>query len=85
MQNVSMNTSREEVRRLHMDVEHAIEAQTLLRAEVERLTQENTSLRAEIEGLKDALRWYVQNDDVTLGDPDNQYWVDGYERAKALL
>lgn len=34
--------------------------------------------------LREALRWYVDNDDTNL-DTDNEFWLDGYKRAKQAL
>lgn len=35
--------------------------------------------------LAECLQWYVENDDVNLGDPDNEYWITGYANAVKLL
>jgi hypothetical protein len=35
--------------------------------------------------LKSALRWYIENDDVNIDDPENQFYIDGFERAKRAL
>lgn len=40
---------------------------------------------ARVEKLETALTWYVENDDVNLNDPGNEFWIDGYNRARALL
>lgn len=40
---------------------------------------------ARAERLEEALTWYVTNDDVNLCDPENQFWIDGYNRARAAL
>ena len=38
-----------------------------------------------VAALVEALRWYVHNDDVNEGDPENNFFIDGKERAKAAL
>lgn len=35
--------------------------------------------------LIQCLNWYVQNDDVNLGDPENGYYIHGYNEAVKLL
>lgn len=37
-----------------------------------------------IEALE-ALKWYVENDDVDLGDPENKFWIEGKQRAEKIL
>lgn len=45
------------------------------------------SLKAEarIEELEEMLKWYVEEDEIHEGDPDNQYWIDGKHKAMKLL
>ena len=31
-----------------------------------------------------ALRWYIENDDTNLGDPENKYWEINYHRGKKV-
>ena len=31
------------------------------------------------------LRWYVEEDEINEGDPENEYWVDGKHKAMKLL
>lgn len=38
-----------------------------------------------IDELEDMLRWYVQEDEIHEGDPENQYWIDGKHKAMKLL
>ena len=45
-------------------------------------------LESRIEELENALRWYVENDDVYEGgewDSKNEYWIKGKRRAEKLL
>ena len=45
-------------------------------------------LESRIEELENALRWYVENDDVYEGgewDSKNEYWIEGKRRAEKLL
>lgn len=45
------------------------------------------SLKAEarIEKLEEMLQWYVDEDEIHEGDPENQYWIDGKHKAMKLL
>jgi hypothetical protein len=45
------------------------------------------SLKAEarIEELEEMLKWYIEEDEIHEGDPDNQYWIDGKHKAMKLL
>lgn len=45
------------------------------------------SLKAEarIEELEEMLKWYVEEDEIHEGDPENQYWIDGKHKAMKLL
>lgn len=40
---------------------------------------------ARIEELEEMLKWYVEEDEIHEGDPENQYWVDGKHKAMKLL
>ncbi len=31
-----------------------------------------------------ALRWFIENDDTNLGDPNNEYWEANYMRGKKV-
>lgn len=35
--------------------------------------------------LEEMLKWYVEEDEINEGDPDNQYWIDGKHKAMKLL
>lgn len=35
--------------------------------------------------LVEALKWYVAEDDINEGDPENEYWIAGKNRAKEVL
>lgn len=35
--------------------------------------------------LEECLRWYIENDDVNLSDPTNEYYIEGYNKAKEAL
>lgn len=37
------------------------------------------------ERMEKALKWYLENDDVNLNDPDNQFYIDGHNAAKEAL
>ncbi len=56
----------------HRDVRHAA-AELSLKAE------------ARIDELEEILKWYIEEDEINEGDPDNQYWVDGKHKAMKLL
>lgn len=45
------------------------------------------SLKAEarIEELEEMLKWYVEEDGIHEGDPENQYWINGKHKAMKLL
>lgn len=45
------------------------------------------SLKAEarIEELEEMLKWYIEEDEIHEGDPENQYWIDGKHKAMKLL
>ena len=38
-----------------------------------------------IEQLAEMLQWYVDEDEINEGDPDNEYWVEGKHKAIKLL
>lgn len=38
-----------------------------------------------IKELEEMLRWYVEEDEVNEGDPENEYWVKGKHKAMKLL
>jgi hypothetical protein len=38
-----------------------------------------------IDDLEEMLRWYVEEDEINEGDPENQYWIDGKHKAMKLL
>lgn len=38
-----------------------------------------------IKELEEMLRWYVEEDEINEGDPENEYWVDGKHKAMKLL
>ena len=40
---------------------------------------------ARIEELEEMLRWYVEEDEINEGDPENEYWVEGKHKAMKLL
>lgn len=35
--------------------------------------------------LEEMLKWYVEEDEIHEGDPENQYWIDGKHKAMKLL
>jgi hypothetical protein len=37
------------------------------------------------ERLLKALHWYVENDDVIVGQEGNEFWVKGFNEAQAAL
>ena len=43
------------------------------------------SLLNEIDSLQEMLRWYIEEDEIHEGDPENQYWIDGKHKAMKLL
>lgn len=48
--------------------------------------QETTSIHMSlIDELAQSLQWYVDEDEINEGDPENKYWVDGKHEAEALL
>jgi len=38
-----------------------------------------------IRALKEMLQWYVDEDEINEGDPENEYWTQGKHKAIALL
>lgn len=42
-------------------------------------------LRAREARLREALAWYVDNDDTNEVDPENAFWIAGRDRARAAL
>ena len=38
-----------------------------------------------IKALEEMLQWYVDEDEINEGDPENEYWIDGKNKAIALL
>jgi hypothetical protein len=48
--------------------------------------QETTSIHLSlIDELVQSLQWYVDEDEIHEGDPENKYWVDGKHEAEELL
>ena len=45
----------------------------------------NARLIAAAPELLGALKWYVENDDVNEGDPENEFWTNGLNRARAAI
>lgn len=56
----------------HRDARHAA-AELSLKAE------------ARIEELEEMLKWYIDEDEIHEGDPENQYWINGKHKAMKLL
>lgn len=53
---------------------------------IERCSSEVVDpLLARINELEEMLKWYIEEDEINEGDPDNQYWIDGKHRAMKLL
>lgn len=50
-----------------------------------RATDEIESLRAREERLREALQWYIDNDETNEMDEENAFWIAGRERARAAL
>ncbi len=63
---------RQSYKRGHRDARHAA-AELSLKAE------------ARIDELEEMLKWYVEEDEIHEGDPENQYWIDGKHKAMKLL
>jgi hypothetical protein len=38
-----------------------------------------------IQQMRDALAWYVKEDDVIEGQEGNEYWVEGKRNAERLI
>ncbi len=45
----------------------------------------HSSATGQIRALKEMLQWYVDEDEINEGDPENEYWIDGKNKAIALL
>jgi hypothetical protein len=43
------------------------------------------NLEDRIKELEEALRWYIDEDEINEHDPDNEYWVAGKYAAMELL
>jgi hypothetical protein len=56
------------------------------RAKVARLRRlQNNAHLTKIEELESCLRWYVEEDDVNMTQPGNEYWIEGKQRAMRAL
>jgi len=38
-----------------------------------------------IDQLEEMLQWYVDEDEINEGDPENEYWTEGKHKAIKLL
>lgn len=38
-----------------------------------------------IKEIEEMLRWYVEEDEINEGDPENEYWVQGKHKAMKIL
>lgn len=38
-----------------------------------------------VKELEEALKWYIEEDEINEGDPENLYWTEGKYRAMLLL
>ena len=47
-------------------------------SEIEELRRANVK-------LLDMLKWYVEEDDVIVGQEGNEYWEEGFLKAQALI
>lgn len=52
---------------------------------VEKMHEQSVSQQKRITELEEMLKWYVEEDEIHEGDPDNQYWIDGKHKAMKLL
>jgi hypothetical protein len=67
---------------------HLIDQCTQLDTRLDTFTrcQETTEVYVSlIDELVQSLQWYVDEDEIHEGDPENKYWVDGKHEAEALL
>lgn len=62
-----------------------IESKMLAEAELHNAAELSLKAEARIEELEEMLKWYVEEDEIHEGDPDNQYWIDGKHKAMKLL
>jgi hypothetical protein len=68
--------------------EYHLEAAVAIDLRLDTFTrcQETTALYlCLIDELVQLLQWYVDEDEIHEGDPENKYWVDGKHEAEALL
>lgn len=42
-------------------------------------------VESDVEALVEALEWYIENDDVCIGQEGNEFYEDGYYRAKTAI
>ena len=63
---------RQSYKRGHRDARHAAAELSL-------------KVGARIEELEEMLKWYIEEDEIHEGDPENQYWIDGKHKALKLL
>lgn len=38
-----------------------------------------------VKELEELLRWYVDEDEINEGAPENEYWIEGKHKAMKLL
>ena len=79
----------------HMDEKHRTQQQAA--ADWDVLQQRIKTAEAERDRLREAVQWFIDNDDTNQGDeplPEfggeswneiNAYWIDGLNRARAAL
>lgn len=51
----------------------------------EKMHEQVVSQQKRITALEEMLKWYVEEDEINEGDPENQYWIDGKHKAMKLL
>ena len=52
---------------------------------VEKMHEQAVIQTKRINKLEEMLRWYVEEDEIHGGDPENRYWIDGKHKAMKLL
>ena len=63
----------------------AKEQMEILWSQKDNFTWQAQALHDRIQALEEVLKWYVEEDEINQGDPENQYWIDGKHKAMKLL
>ena len=62
-----------------------VDAMDLLTKEIERVQTRFSEIDATVCKARDALQWFVDNDDTNIGQEGNEFWEDGLNEGIAAL